>query len=594
MAMTVMNNSAAMLSLGELNKNITEMGKRQKKLSSGMKINSAGDDASSYAISERMRAQLRSLDQDEQNVKNGASLLKVGDGGISNIVDELRNLKELAINAANDSNTDADRAIIQKEFNEKMANIDDIASTTNFNGINLLDGTWKRPTTHVVTRPVIPNSYNVTVDGDNIANNSITGFFANSGFSQATANATNGKTEDSGAAWINGRQVLEGRSWTPYTLDFSGACSGLSLPGDINGQGFTIFCAGNSDTSSVTMSRFDWCADSHSFIFDASLPVGISRTGRTDNIGDYGGVHRSFVIGIAGVENSDDLVRAFYEGIRSAVGGNSENQVDIVCHTDILTFKHNSDNTYSMDRNWGMWLYEGYPTSDYIPDPPPNEENMLVTDDYHPLVIQSGTKSAQNINLFINDMHIDALKSDIPNESDVERLEKYLPGSSLSTYQNTIHEMGITESASKIGILDGIMDRLVESSPGFASSSNYKKYMEYRDIVNAAGSAQTLDNVKVITQKDASVAIRVVDSAIEYALNEATYVGAYISRMGFTESNIVTSSENTQSAESVIRDSDMAKEMTNFTKSSILSQSAQAMLAQANQVGSQALSLLQQ
>ena len=594
MAMTVMNNSAAMLSLGELNKNITEMGKRQRKLSSGMKINSAGDDASSYAISERMRAQLRSLDQDEQNVKNGASLLKVGDGGISNIVDELRNLKELAINAANDSNTDADRAIIQKEFNEKMANIDDIASTTNFNGINLLDGTWKRPTTHVVTRPVIPNSYNVTVDGDNIANNSITGFFANSGFSQATANATNGKTEDSGAAWINGRQVLEGRSWTPYTLDFSGACSGLSLPGDINGQGFTIFCAGNSDTSSVTMSRFDWCADSHSFIFDASLPVGISRTGRTDNIGDYGGVHRSFVIGIAGVENSDDLVRAFYEGIRSAVGGNSENQVDIVCHTDILTFKHNSDNTYSMDRNWGMWLYEGYPTSDYIPDPPPNEENMLVTDDYHPLVIQSGTKSAQNINLFINDMHIDALKSDIPNESDVERLEKYLPGSSLSTYQNTIHEMGITESASKIGILDGIMDRLVESSPGFASSSNYKKYMEYRDIVNAAGSAQTLDNVKVITQKDASVAIRVVDSAIEYALNEATYVGAYISRMGFTESNIVTSSENTQSAESVIRDSDMAKEMTNFTKSSILSQSAQAMLAQANQVGSQALSLLQQ
>ena len=157
MAMTVMNNSAAMLSLGELNKNITEMGKRQKKLSSGMKINSAGDDASSYAISERMRAQLRSLDQDEQNVKNGASLLKVGDGGISNIVDELRNLKELAINAANDSNTDADRAIIQKEFNEKMANIDDIASTTNFNGINLLDGTWKRPTTHVVTRPVIPS-----------------------------------------------------------------------------------------------------------------------------------------------------------------------------------------------------------------------------------------------------------------------------------------------------------------------------------------------------------------------------------------------------------------------------------------------------
>ena len=76
MAMTVMNNSAAMLSLGELNKNITEMGKRQKKLSSGMKINSAGDDASAYAISERMRVQIRALNQDVENVKNGSSILR--------------------------------------------------------------------------------------------------------------------------------------------------------------------------------------------------------------------------------------------------------------------------------------------------------------------------------------------------------------------------------------------------------------------------------------------------------------------------------------------------------------------------------------
>ena len=144
MAMTVLNNTAAALTIGELNKNISSLGKQHKKVSSGMKLNSAGDDASAYAISERMRAQIRSLDQDVENVKNGRALLKVAAGGIDNIIDELRNIKELAINSANDTNTDKDRATLQKEYEQKIANINDIVSETNYNGKILLDGRYGR------------------------------------------------------------------------------------------------------------------------------------------------------------------------------------------------------------------------------------------------------------------------------------------------------------------------------------------------------------------------------------------------------------------------------------------------------------------
>ena len=98
-----------------------------------------------------MRLQIRSLFQNNQNLQNGIALLKTIDGAVGNIVEELRNLKELAINAANDTNTDADRKIIQKDFDQKKENINDIATITNFNGKTLLDGTYCRSKTIIST-----------------------------------------------------------------------------------------------------------------------------------------------------------------------------------------------------------------------------------------------------------------------------------------------------------------------------------------------------------------------------------------------------------------------------------------------------------
>ena len=133
MAMVVKNNMSAINTLNTRNKNTNALKKSLEKVSSGMKINSAGDGASEYSISEKMRAQIRSLDQDSRNAQNAQSLLKVADGVLSNSVAIMRTMKEKAIDAANDTNTDADRAIIQKQLDQQIDQLNDNALVT-FNG----------------------------------------------------------------------------------------------------------------------------------------------------------------------------------------------------------------------------------------------------------------------------------------------------------------------------------------------------------------------------------------------------------------------------------------------------------------------------
>ena len=132
--MKINNNMSALFTLNELNRNGNKLGKVAKKAASGMRINSAGDDASGYSISEKMRVQLRALSQNIENVQTGRSMMAIAEGGIQEIIENLRYIKEKAINAANDTNTDKDRSIIQKEVDQRLNQIDDIAAQTNYNG----------------------------------------------------------------------------------------------------------------------------------------------------------------------------------------------------------------------------------------------------------------------------------------------------------------------------------------------------------------------------------------------------------------------------------------------------------------------------
>lgn len=140
MGMSIYNNLTAMSALHENNRNEKSLAKMLKRAASGMKINSAGDDASGYAISEKMRVKLRALEQNDRNVKNGGSMLRTASGAVQEQTNLLKTIKQKVIDASNDTNTDQDREVIQKEIDHCYSQMADIVYDTEFNGEKILLG----------------------------------------------------------------------------------------------------------------------------------------------------------------------------------------------------------------------------------------------------------------------------------------------------------------------------------------------------------------------------------------------------------------------------------------------------------------------
>ena len=567
MAMSLLNNSATMMSLGELNKNITKVGKALAKISSGQRIVGASDDTATFAISEKMREQIRSLEQDMQNVQNGSALFRIAHNGIEKIVEELRSLKELAINAANDSNTDKDREIIQKEFDQRRATIDEIAQWTTYNGKTLLDGTYAKGALvhrtvlgNVETRTVVTGTRIETIhypeqqveDIQRITiDNSVTKIAdsftpvsgvqledgtTSNGIKIANRNTSNWNTSNDGSVC---KKVFVGTqpdrsSKIAVKVDFSQMrdpdgnlidFSDEESVSTLNGQGFTILCG-----------------QCNQFI-NIKFNTESSETTYGSAVGKYGS--RQYEVGLEDFGSTQkEFIERIFEGISKASGkpktssyyyggaSDSENSILLDQSHDVRMAKGEDGNYYFLKQDDGCefcfydkGLYQERVVMKTIPARDVNnvvlEESEVEVyqyreiDEYtdgNPLWIQHGTKANQRINFYIEDMRSKALR---------------------------INEANVTN------------------------------------------------------KKEAIDAIDVINNALEYSLNEATNMGAYLQRLEYTEANVTTQDENTQAAESAMRDADMAKEMTEYTKNNVLLQAAQSMLAQANQNSSAVLSLLQ-
>ncbi|MGG3563608.1 flagellin [Neobacillus rhizosphaerae] len=138
--MRINHNIAALNTHRQLNTASTNQSKSMEKLSSGLRINRAGDDAAGLAISEKMRGQIRGLDQASRNAQDSISLIQTAEGALNETHDILQRMRELAVQGANDTNTSADRNEIQKELTQLTSEVDRIANTTQFNTQNLLSG----------------------------------------------------------------------------------------------------------------------------------------------------------------------------------------------------------------------------------------------------------------------------------------------------------------------------------------------------------------------------------------------------------------------------------------------------------------------
>ena len=432
MAMVVKNNMSAISTLNTLNKNSSALAKSLQKVSSGMKINSAADDASGYAISERMRVQIRGLDQANQNTQNGTSMMKVAEGAVSSTVDILKTLKEKVINAANDTNTDADRATIQKELDQSIDQINDNANVT-YNGKYLVDG-----------------SKNAATKGTSTA--------------------------------LTNESLYSGTDWSSKFTDLK----------DRNGNSLNI-----TSTDTVTMS---WVKEGVTCTASVKANQTLSALiGGTNPAKDMVTFKKGSLIGkdMAGdkVTTADGgqalTIQAKATGVASQISG--------------LTFS--VTNTKGQVQKSANAVLDNFTES--IRAQAQSSDNAIS--------LQVGTKANQSIKVGLTDMRAEAL--------------------------------GLQSSTGK--------------------------------------------TIQIGTQKQANAAVNVLDNAVQKALDQQTTIGAVQSRLSYTSSNLTTASENVQSSESTIRDADMAKEMTEYTKNNVLLQAAQSMLAQANQSSSSVLSLLQ-
>lgn len=142
--MIINHNMSSMYANRTLGVSNSQLAGNIEKLSSGQRINRAGDDASGLAVSEKMRSQIRGLNQAERNIQNGVSFIQTTEGYLSETTDILQRIRELAVQSANGIYTDEDRMQIQVEVSQLVAEVDRIASQAQFNGMNMLTGAFAR------------------------------------------------------------------------------------------------------------------------------------------------------------------------------------------------------------------------------------------------------------------------------------------------------------------------------------------------------------------------------------------------------------------------------------------------------------------
>lgn len=586
MAMIIANNIAAQLTMGEVRRNDTSLAKSLKKVSTGMRINGAADDASGYSITEKMRAQLRALEQDERNVQTGSSMLKVADGAVANIIEELRTIKELALNAANDTNTDMDRATIQKDVDNRLANINEIAIETNYNGKRLLDGTYGRGTSS-------PSSASSLVKPENICPG--INFYQNG--QTVTIN------ED-------GVYKLDGMvSRNRYTLEIDAENVVLE---DFNTYGrivnISIICKRPNTNLWLTASNLNFANRIESWGTNSVIRFG---SGSNNNLildgstnitrwcpGDNQNVNQALVnigggLKIMGGSSGGSLVLDDIEEYpeMSVVG-------------DINTLpRRTKDNAPTL----GLDMGEQNSNADIIFDLSTVYVDVTNTLGFY------GPSTTPAIGSGINGSIGDVIVEGSGYNSILGKPNELYVGVSNYGTKPFPNPIGAGEN----GTIGNVIYDSVDEVPQYYSS--HRAYSYHGTTISAQKSppslvihhgtkanqalnvyledmrldAMGLADIKVTTQHNATAALQVVDEAIEYALDQATHIGAYISRLEFTEENIVTATENTRASESTFRDADMAREMMEYTKANVLLQASQSMLAQANQTASSVLNLLQ-
>ena len=490
--MVVQHNMQAMNANRMLNITTSSQSKATEKLSSGYKINRAADDAAGLSISEKMRKQIRGLDQASTNAQDGISAVQTAEGALTEVHSMLQRMNELATQAANGTNSENDRQAIQNEISQLTTEIDRVAETTKFNETYLLKGNGKT-TTNVIS------------------------------------------AKDAG---IVGTLTGVGTGTGVFKMEALKFGSTIT----IGSKGYTIGTTIADIRSSITDGKFV-----------ASKPG-------AGSIIQINGTEYTIAKDKASVDTAENVLLATQ--IASLIKDGDK----VVVGTQTMV-------AMTEDKKNGA--------VDGVGD---NDASVISAKKAYSLIAEELRKAS-------------SIGTDAGHEAKVTKTTAMVGGTGIV---NANWQKDTQYSASNTQITFIISEGTVQSSQGLqmglhvgADADETNKITFTIDTMSSAGLGVKGLNLVDTTGAKATYAIDTIAEAISKVSAQRSSLGAIQNRLEHTINNLDNVVENTTSAESQIRDTDMAEEMVEYSKNNILAQAGQSMLAQANQATQGVLSLLQ-
>ncbi|NCE74439.1 hypothetical protein D1157_05400 [Anaerotruncus sp. X29] len=501
--MVVRSNIMAVNSQRQLGMNNNQVSKALEKLSSGYRINRAGDDASGLAISEKMKSQIKGLDTASLNAQDGISVVQTAEGALTEVHNMLNRMTELATRSANGINADLNRESLQQEVDKLKEEIDRISESTNFNGIKLLDGSM------------------ATGVGSTKVQSGL------AGAAMSSVSATGGAAQSQAASTYKSTGLTASDSST-VSIKY------MNAQGSINT--ITVSVTDGTKLDAEVQAAIKANKD----FKDQALTLAAGSIGFA--MKDKGETHMKI---LEITQTVNDVAVSPTETTVGAVtaGQNEVFEIDTTKVTDA-----SKKNYFEIDGQKFQIVKDG------------NEADL----GYTALYTQDGTATTKDaVSRIASQLREKGF--DVKTDSTGLKLNFSKGDGSAASGGLTLQIGDTADHYNKINV--GVKDM---SCKGLGIAS--------LDISTRPGAADAIDTIR---------------NAIDKVSEQRGVLGATQNRLEYTINNLDTASENLQSANSRIRDTDMAKMMMEYTKVNVLTQSAQAMLAQANQQPQSVLQLLQ-
>lgn len=604
--MRINYNVSSIIARNALNNNDMRLSASTQRLSSGYKINSAKDDAAGLAISRKMNAQIKSLQQANRNANDGLSVVNTADGAMSEMHDILQRMNELSIQAANGTNADSDREQIQLEIDQLVQELDRIADTTQFNAQNLLDGS-----------------------------------FAYKGYT----NAENVKVMSYGDGVQSGIYVID--NLTYYHYEDKTTYYDVSTKEITDASGTTSTTIDKSVTKVITDDRYQAkSADEiqSSLMGTASISAYKENAVYEKTITNGSGEVKAFEQGVrVTLEDENIILKGANDfEVKLTLNDNTKKNVenDIVtttsisskittnCYRNIAVTVAGENNRYNIkelniaeefvngsttpeNKKTGD-AYDGEGTDTYTSSKEvglrdleedfadlfkakyPDAAKVSVTDFE---VVGTAPSESFQMKVSITDknggQNLETINLELYQEKDTngvikeeKTLENYLYSTTETT--KTKYEVGTKGDMEQSITLD-----LTGMGPmRFQVGANEGQIIEVEiPALNAVNLG--IDGLDISTEDAATAAIDIVGKAINQLSAVRAKIGAYANRIEHTITNLDTTEENMTASYSRIMDVDMATEMTEYSTVQVLVQASTAMLAQANERPQQVLQLIQ-